>query len=116
MKLGSTPDRQSFGSHDVRYKSDRRSVLLDQANAVTRQLRQLLNDTSVSEEPELRLALADELIQEIEVLGLALHRPAVRQATLRVRRAIGLPTGEPPSVPMSSETALAFLSLAIDPV
>lgn len=114
MKLGATPDNEPFIADADRFRGDRQAMLLSQATAVTRQLRQLLNDQNVLEQPELRLALADELIQEIEILGLGLQRPAVRQATARVRRALGLPVAES-SVPMSLDTALAFLSLAINP-
>ena len=93
----------------------REQLLLEQVTAVHRQLRDLLHDASMRAEPELRPALADELLQEIEVLGLALQRPAVRQAAARVRRAVGLPLRDIAIVPMSVDTALAFLSLAIDP-
>ncbi len=113
-------DGQSSDSHADRAEvtspaPSRPAILQQQAAAVCRQLRTLLHDASLRAEPQLRLELADELLQEIETVALALHRPAVRQASARVRRAIGLPLHGIPVVPMSVETALAFLSLAIDP-
>lgn len=115
MTLQSKPAGAAYEANVVGQRADRRAVVLTQATAVWRQLRQLLGDATLAQQPELRLALADELIQEIDVLALALQRPAVRQATARVRCAIGLPIDDPPTVPMPLETALAFLSLAIDP-
>lgn len=87
---------------------------LEQARGVVRQLRQLLMDDAFRHDHELRLALADELLREVEGISLRVDRPSVRQTAARVRAAIGLPTADAGAVDMPVETALAFLALAID--
>lgn len=90
------------------------SSWLHQARAALRQLRDLLTNDLYAGDAEFRLALADDLLREIESLGLTAGRPTVRRTAAHVRAAIGLSTSES-TVPMPVETALAFLALAIDP-
>ena len=90
------------------------SSWLYQARAALRQLRDLLTNELYADDPGFRLALAEDLLREIESLGLTAGRPTVRRTAAHVRAAIGLATPES-TVPMPVETALAFLALAIDP-
>jgi hypothetical protein len=121
--------RDDRGQHSARPNSaspirfDRASLRVEQARAALRHLRMLLADRRLDAEPALRRDLSEELLREIEGLGLALQRPTVRQAVARVRRAAGLPVPdaegdlhlESGGIPMPVEAALAFLAVAIDP-
>ena len=87
---------------------------LYRARCALSQLRDLLTNDLYAGDSEFRLALAEDLLCEIESLGLAARRPTVLRTAAHVRAAIGLPTVES-TVPMPVETAIAFLALAIDP-
>ena len=90
------------------------STWLHRAHSAVRQLRDLLTNQIYANDHEFRLSLADELLREIESLGLTAGRPTVRKTAAHVRASIGLPTPES-TVNMPVETALAFLAIAIDP-
>jgi hypothetical protein len=90
------------------------SSWLHQSRSALRQLRDLLTNDLYADDREFRLAVADELLREIESLGLTAGRPTVRRTAAHVRASIGLATPES-TVYMPVETALAFLALAIDP-
>lgn len=85
-----------------------------QARTALHQLRDLLTNALYADDREFRLAVAEELLREIEALGLNAGRPTIRKTAAHLRASIGLPTAES-TVYMPVETALAFLALAIDP-
>jgi hypothetical protein len=101
-------------SLERRARAHTASTWLHQARSALRQLRDLLTNDLYAGDREFRLGLAEDLLREIESLGLTAGRPTVRRTAAHVRAAIGLSTNES-TVYMPVETALAFLALAIDP-